>query len=153
MRAQFFSSIAHELRTPLNSIIPILKLVIDIRQAANEVYDIMKFQLDAKKLNFKLSIHHSVPSIINSDQKRLKQVLFNLIGNAVKFTFSGEVSLTFDYENLTKMLTGSVRDTGVGIKQEDIDKLFRFFGMISSTKDINRGGMGLGLTISKLIIQ
>ena len=113
----------------------------------------MKFQLDAKNLLFKLNIHRSVPTIILSDHKRLKQVLFNLIGNAVKFTFKGDITLSFEYEDLTKVLTGSVRDSGVGIKQEDITKLFRFFGQISSTKDINKGGMGLGLTISKLIIQ
>lgn len=60
-----------------------------------------------------------------------------MIGNAVKFTMNGEVSLNFDYEQLTNTLTGSVRDSGLGIKQEDITKLFRFFGKISSTKDIN----------------
>ena len=76
-----------------------------------------------------------------------------MIGNAAKFTFTGEVSLSIDYESRAKVLIGSVKDSGVGIKDEDIDKLFRFFGMLSSSKDINRGGMGLGLTISKLIIQ
>ena len=75
-----------------------------------------------------------------------------MIGNAVKFTFNGEISLNFDYEQLTNTLAVSVRDSGFGIKQEDITKLFRFFGKISSTKDINKGGMGLGLTISKLIL-
>ena len=94
-----------------------------------------------------------MPEKILSDEKRLKQVLFNLIGNAVKFTFSGEISLNFDFERMTNTLKVNVRDSGVGIKQEDIIKLFRFFGKISSTKDINKGGMGLGLTISKLIVQ
>ena len=124
-----------------------------IREVVNEVYDIMKFQLDAKQLQFTLNIQQAVPVTIVSDQKRLKQVLFNLIGNAVKFTFNGGITLDILYERLTNVLTGSVRDTGVGIKEEDIAKLFRFFGKISSTKDINKGGMGLGLTISKLIIQ
>ena len=50
------------------------------------------------------------------------------------------------------MLSGTVRDTGVGIRAEDMSKLFKFFGQISSTKDINKSGMGLGLTISKMII-
>ena len=76
-----------------------------------------------------------------------------MIGNAAKLTFTGEVSLSIDYESRTNVIIGSVRDSGIGIKDEDIDKLFRFFGMLSSSKDINRGGMGLGLTISKLIIQ
>ena len=76
-----------------------------------------------------------------------------MIGNAVKFTFSGEVEVEITYEELTQVLTGAVRDTGVGIKKEDISKLFKLFGKMTSTKDINRGGMGLGLTISKLIVQ
>ena len=113
----------------------------------------MKFQIDAKGLQFKLNIRDTVPRNILSDEKRIKQILFNLIGNAVKFTFKGGITLNFDYDRGTKKLTGSVRDSGVGIKQEDITKLFRFFGKISSTKDINKGGMGLGLTISKMIIQ
>ena len=71
----------------------------------------------------------------------------------MKFTFSGEVEVEITYEELTQVLTGAVRDTGVGIKKEDISKLFKFFGKMTSTKDINRGGMGLGLTISKLIVQ
>jgi signal transduction histidine kinase len=47
----------------------------------------------------------------------------------------------------------SVEDSGIGMKEEDLQKLFRFFGMLSSSKGINRGGMGLGLTISKLIVK
>ena len=157
MRAQFFSSIAHELRTPLNSMIPILKLILEIlilakntgkldiprtlklvqivhnssihlenvvsdaldisrlengkfeifkkefkiRECLQEVYDIMKFQIDAKSLEFKLSIQQLVPQVILTDQKRLKQILFNLIGNAVKFTFSGEVGVEILYDGLT----------------------------------------------------
>ena len=54
---------------------------------------------------------------------------------------------------MTDVLTTVVRDTGVGIKREDLDKLFKFFGKLTSTRDINRGGMGLGLTISKMIVQ
>lgn len=54
---------------------------------------------------------------------------------------------------MTDVLSTVVRDTGVGIKREDLDKLFKYFGKLTSTKDINRGGMGLGLTISKMIVQ
>ena len=63
------------------------------------------------------------------------------------------VEVEISYDNLTQVLKGEVRDTGIGIKREDISKLFKLFGKMTSTKDINRGGMGLGLTISKLILQ
>ena len=51
------------------------------------------------------------------------------------------------------MLVSAVEDTGIGIKEEDLHRLFRFFGQITKSKNINRGGMGLGLTISKMILQ
>ena len=113
----------------------------------------MKFQLHEKKLKFNLDVENSVPKVILSDQKRLKQVLFNLIGNAVKFTFSGSISLNLNFDLISRLLKVQVIDTGLGIKKEDLTKLFKFFGKISSTSDINRGGMGLGLTISKMIVE
>ena len=53
---------------------------------------------------------------------------------------------------MTRVITGVVKDSGIGIKVEDLTKLFKFFGYASSSKNINKGGMGLGLTISKMII-
>jgi signal transduction histidine kinase len=85
-------------------------------------------------------------------------VLFNLLGNAVKFTFKGAITITLDYltdEAMTKkpILRTTVSDTGIGIKAEEIKKLFQFFGRVTSSKHLNRGGMGFGLSISKMIIQ
>ena len=96
-------------------------------------------------------INNNVPIAIFSDMKRFKQVLFNLIGNALKFTFKGRVVVTAEFHN--EELQVDVTDSGLGIKEEDLDKLFKFFGCLQRTKDVNRGGMGLGLTISKMIIQ
>ncbi len=93
-----------------------------------------------------------MPEMIKSDEKRLKQVFYNLIGNAAKFTYQGSVSVDLEYESLTCELTAKVRDTGVGIKKEDLSKLFQFLSKVSSTKEMNRSGMGLGLTISKMIV-
>jgi signal transduction histidine kinase len=88
--------------------------------------------------------------MIKTDEKRYKQVLFNLLGNAIKFTFNGGISVSVTAKD-RKLIT-SVRDTGIGISSEDILKLFKFFGKVSSAKKINKGGMGFGLTISKMIV-
>ena len=123
----------------------------DIRAVCNEVADIMKFQVDSKGLFMKINVAQAVPNLIHSDRKRLKQVLFNLIGNALKFTYRG--GITVDVQREAGNIKVAVLDTGIGIKQEDISKLFKFFGQVSTTKSINKSGMGLGLTISSMIIQ
>ena len=99
-----------------------------------------------------------MPRSLKSDSKRFKQVLFNLLGNAVKFTFKGEINVTMDYltpetTTIKPILRTTVSDTGIGIKEEEIKKLFQFFGRVASSKHLNRGGMGFGLSISKMIIQ
>ena len=78
-------------------------------------------------------------------------MLYNLLGNALKFTYAGTVGIEVNVADGDLSLT--VSDTGVGINQEDLGKLFKFFGKISKTKEMNRGGMGLGLTISKMILH
>ena len=65
----------------------------------------------------------------------------------------GSISLDLSYDFDLSKLAVSVEDSGIGIKTEDLHNLFKFFGQVSSSKNINKSGMGLGLTISKLIIQ
>jgi signal transduction histidine kinase len=69
-----------------------------------------------------------VPEIIYSDKKRFKQILFNLIGNSCKFTFNGFIQIKVHGDSQT--LITEVEDSGVGIKQEDLAKLFKFFGKL-----------------------
>ena len=73
------------------------------------------------------------------------------MGNAIKFTYTGHIGVKLTFND--GWLSCDVEDSGLGIKKNDLDKLFRFFGCLTKTRDINRGGMGLGLTISKMIIQ
>jgi signal transduction histidine kinase len=109
----------------------------DIRAAVNQVCDIMNFQLEQKNLKLELAISQRVPARIYSDMKRFKQILFNLIGNAVKFTFSGQITVRLEFEESAGTLSTEVEDTGIGIKPEDLVKLFRFFGCLENSKDIN----------------
>jgi signal transduction histidine kinase len=94
----------------------------------------------------------NVPETIYTDCKRFKQILFNLLGNAIKFTFIGEIILTLDYKLAESLLITTVKDTGIGISQDNLNKLFHFFGCVVKSKNINQNGMGLGLTISKMIV-
>ena len=73
------------------------------------------------------------------------------MGNALKFTFSGSISVDVSFNGF--QLVSTIQDTGIGIKKDDLARLFSFFGCIAKSKEINRGGMGLGLTISKMILQ
>ena len=88
-----------------------------------------------------------------TDVKRFKQVLFNLLGNALKFTMEGFIALRITFIERTSTLVAEIEDSGMGIEKDDLAKLFQFFGTLKKSKDINRGGMGLGLTISKMIIN
>ena len=134
-----------------NNKFSIFKELCDIKDAIKQVCAIMKFQVTEKKLALNVEISEKVPAKIYTDQKRYKQVLFNLLGNAIKFTYSGSLSVSIDF--VDNNLISTVKDTGIGMSNEDLTQLFKFFGQISKSKDINRGGMGLGLTISKMILQ
>ena len=81
------------------------------------------------------------------DERRFKQVLINLVKNALKFTSCGSIEIISAYDHALKCLTVHVKDTGAGIEPEDIPKLFSRFGKLQRTADQNQEGIGLGLTI------
>ncbi len=104
------------------------------------------------------SIHQPFPCFAYVDPLRLRQVLVNLLGNAVKFTEKGEIELSASFrptEDLqhTGFFTFSVRDTGIGIRNEDKDKLFRPFSQADASNTRKYGGTGLGLVISSGILK
>ena len=90
--------------------------------------------------------------IIEADKQRFKQILFNLLSNAVKFTKDGG-TVTVKSEKEGEMAKISVADTGIGIKEEDIEKLFKEFGQVDSKISKNYGGTGLGLSITKKLVE
>ncbi len=87
----------------------------DIRQAVENVCSIMKFTLEQKGIKLIMNINKDVPQKIHTDLKRYKQVLFNLLGNASKFTFKGNITVNISFDD--SWLVSEVKDTGIGISE------------------------------------
>jgi signal transduction histidine kinase len=102
-----------------------------------------------------LEISSTVPEKIYSDEKRLKQVLLNLISNSFKFTTQGNIKIIVDYQLSSNEIYFRIEDTGIGIKKEDQDKIFSTFFMVKNeeTAEYNKLGSGLGLNICRKIVN
>ncbi|NNE67098.1 MAG: response regulator [Pyrinomonadaceae bacterium] len=122
----------------------------DLRETAESVLDLFAHQAFQKNIELSLLIRKDAPAEIQGDTGRLRQVLTNLVGNAVKFTRNGEVSARISVEN--QKLRFSVRDTGIGIPEEDQSILFTAFGQTHSSIAGKFGGTGLGLAICKQLV-
>lgn len=127
-------------------------------ELGNQVINVILYQAENKKIELLLNIDNNLPQFIWIDEARLKQVLINLLGNAVKFTDSGEIELKISQvEPIVKgekaKLRFSVRDTGIGIKPEKQVKIFDAFTQEDSTVSKRFGGTGLGLTISNKLLN
>ncbi len=133
------------------------RLPFDLKTTVEELVDVMSHQVFEKGLEFPVLIDKNIPKILLGDESRIRQVLLNLIGNACKFTHSGEVSVRVDYNGRRAMNEHSiyfeVRDTGIGISEGKINSIFSAFEQADSSNTRKYGGTGLGLTISKQIIE
>ena len=94
-----------------------------------------------------LSIEKELPDKLVGDHVRLKQVLVNLIKNAIKFSPRKDICIKAAYHPSEQMLTVHVVDQGKGIRQDEMSKLFKLFGKFERTEDINQEGIGMGLKI------
>jgi PAS domain S-box-containing protein len=118
-----------------------------------QVIDTLRLQTDQKDLELKLKIEGSIPQQIDSDETRLRQVLINIIGNAVKFTKRGGVMVVARMTEDGKQLEFDIADTGVGIPQSALQNIFKPFSQADSSVTRNFGGTGLGLTICKELTE
>jgi len=128
----------------------------DLRSTLDEVSDLMALKAHEKGLEFVSSIHRNVPLSFFGDPGRLRQILINLVGNAIKFTEKGEVAIhVFLEEENQKNATirFEIIDTGIGIPQDRKELLFKPFSQIDSSTTREFCGTGLGLTISKQLAE
>ncbi len=126
-----------------------------LRKVFDEVYLLFENQAIEKGLTFDLDINNKVPDTIFGDPVRLKQILINLLGNAIKFTDKGKIGLivTPEIKNKNQVdIIIKVIDTGIGIAEDEIDTIFNDFIQVEGTTS-KYGGTGLGLSIVKKIIN
>lgn len=112
---------------------------------------VMKLKAAERGIEFVLTLESKIPARIGSDPVRLKQIINNLVGNALKFTEKGFVELSLSYDE--PVLRFTVRDTGVGISDEQRNKLFKAFAQADSSTTRKFGGTGLGLILSRRLAE
>jgi PAS domain S-box-containing protein len=126
-----------------------------LTQIVTEVESLIRPQAAAKSLTLKMQLADPLPETVLTDPLRLRQVLANLLGNAVKFTDHGDVSLAvwLDCQAERPLLRFDVSDTGIGMSEDQIDRLFRPFCQVDDSMTRKFGGTGLGLCISKHLAE
>lgn len=127
-----------------------------IEDSMDTVFHTMVFKSDEKNLSLEKEIDDSVPEVIIGDPVRLNQILINLTGNAIKFTEKGKVVIKakeLSRKNNISIIEFSITDSGIGIPEEQLNKIFESFSQASSDTTRKFGGTGLGLTISKQLVE
>ena len=137
----------------------------DLRSCVEEALDLMAPKAREKRLDLVHIIHEDLPASLIGDDQRLRQVLLNLVGNAIKFTDRGEVCLEVTGRTLPPIeepgteardmweISFAVRDTGIGIPHEKMGLLFKVFSQVDASATRAQGGTGLGLAISERLVQ
>jgi len=123
----------------------------DLRGCVQAATSVLRHRAQAKGLQLRAEVGAEVPLQVRGDATRLRQILLNLLGNAVKFTAQGEVVLTLHWR--ADRLHGSVRDTGIGLTPEGKARLFQRFSQADASTTRQYGGTGLGLAISQRLAE
>lgn len=137
--------------------IELVEKCFSLRQALEEVENYFKLTIQSKNLMWKTTIAEDVPSEVCGDPFRIRQILINLIGNAVKFTSMGAISIGVELAEAPGhgrvRIRFYIRDTGIGIDAEHIDGMFERFTQLDESNTRRYGGTGLGLPISKGLVE
>ncbi|MCY1503905.1 Sensor histidine kinase RcsC [compost metagenome] len=129
---------------------------LDLRELFDSIVNLMLPQAHSKGVQLRLVVSDAVPATVQVDGIRVRQILFNLVGNAIKFTDKGSVTLRADAQPVAHgmaMVSVSVEDTGIGIPKGDIQRLFAPFVQSERSTTRRFGGTGLGLSISRRLAE
>jgi len=129
------------------------KIETNLLDILDDVNGAFELQAKEKGLDFDIKFNYPVPAFVITDPVRLKQILLNLASNAIKFTEHGHVQINVELAAKSNMLNFSIIDTGIGVDSEKIEKLFAPFMQADSSTTRKFGGTGLGLYISKQLIE
>jgi PAS domain S-box-containing protein len=136
---------------------PLQSEICDLRDMISSIVDLFTPKAEEKKLALRWWADTSVPLMLKTDPNRLRQIIVNLVGNALKFTEKGSVTLSVKNiplpGSMDYLLEFSVRDTGVGIADNKLNLLFQSFSQVHPTINRKYGGTGLGLAISKQLVE
>ncbi len=127
----------------------------NLHECVENVMSVLALKAQEKEIEFGVVVSHQLPLMLVGDSDRLKQVLFNLIGNALKYTERGHVHLRVDLATVGEkdiVVDFVVSDSGIGIRAEDVDRIFDAFVQTDTSMTRQYGGTGLGLAISKRIV-
>lgn len=122
----------------------------------NDVVNMMRVKAEEKGLRFQVSVNDHIPNMLSGDEVRIKQILTNILSNAMKYTEQGEVLFHIDYQKQGEdeiLLTLQVADTGIGIRKEDLKNLFDGFARFDLSKNRTVEGTGLGLAITHHLVE
>jgi len=128
----------------------------DLRKICREVEQVLRVKAQEKALDFQVNVSADIPAYVNGDAHRLKQVWLNLANNAVKFTERGKVSIQIalaEDRETELVIKTTVSDTGIGMRANQIPKLFNSFEQLDASHTRKYGGTGLGLAISKKLVE
>lgn len=122
----------------------------------NDCYNLTKAKIEEKPIALHMQINENIPSKLYGDEVRIRQVMNNFLSNSAKYTHEGSITLGVDYEEKSAdeiWLIITVSDTGIGIKEEDLEKLFASFTRIEEKRNRNIEGTGLGLNLTKNLVD
>lgn len=132
------------------------KIDFKLNEVVENINAIFRHRLQEKKLHFRFNIDKNVPAILSGDPYRLNQILVNLLGNAIKFTHEGGVTIKVSIQKQTPeqvFLNFTITDTGIGIQADKINEIFESFTQASIETSRKYGGTGLGLAITRQLLE